>query len=183
MADEHSNRRHVNEAATDSALQIMNETTLKFFGRIPKDAVEKGECVVCSNKVDITMHPQRLERYRICGICSECQHDWLPDLFNSGGYEFVDRVKKPKIKKKQGKGKDKRYVRSRSTLLEHWDVLENTTVPVLAVRTKLSPSTLRRQIADMMQQELVEEIIVKRKQGGTGLLTYTLLKEVKDDLY
>jgi DeoR/GlpR family transcriptional regulator of sugar metabolism len=62
-------------------------------------------------------------------------------------------------------------------------VLENTTVPVLAVRTKLSPSTLRRQIADMMQQELVEEIIVKRKQGGTGLLTYTLLKEVKDDLY
>jgi hypothetical protein len=161
----------VSEILTDSMMQVMDETALRFFGRTPKDAVEKGECVGCSEKVDITMHPHRLERYRICGMCSECQHDWMPDLFQEEvGTVIVpeDRVKK--------QTKDTRFLKSRSTLLKHWHVMENTTVKVLQKRSKLNASTIMTQIKHMMKEKEVNEILVNGRQ------TFTLMKEVEDEL-
>ena len=161
----------VSEILTDSMMQVMDETALRFFGRIPKDAVEKGECVGCSKKVNITMHPHRLERYRICGMCSECQHDWMPDLFQEEvGTVIVpeDRVKK--------QTKDTRFLKSRSTLLKHWHVMENTTVKVLQKRSKLNASTIMTQIKHMMKEKEVNEILVNGRQ------TFTLMKEVEDEL-
>ena len=161
----------VSEILTDSMMQVMDETALRFFGRTPKDAVEKGECVGCSEKVDVTMHPHRLERYRICGMCSECQHDWMPDLFQEEvGTVIVpeDRVKK--------QTKDTRFLKSRSTLLKHWHVMENTTVKVLQKRSKLNASTIMTQIKHMMKEKEVNEILVNGRQ------TFTLMKEVEDEL-
>ena len=161
----------VSEILTDSMMQVMDETALRFFGRTPKDAVEKGECVGCSEKVDITMHPHRLERYRICGMCSECQHDWMPDLFQEEvGTVIVpeDRVKK--------QTKDMRFLKSRSTLLKHWHVMENTTIKVLQKRSKLNASTIMTQIKYMMKRKEVNEILVSGRQ------TFTLMKEVEDEL-
>jgi len=161
----------VSEILTDSMMQVMDETALRFFGRTPKDAVEKGECVGCSEKVDITMHPHRLERYRICGMCSECQHDWMPDLFQ----EEVGTVIAPEDRVKK-QTKDMRFLKSRSTLLKHWHVMENTTIKVLQKRSKLNASTIMTQIKYMMKRKEVNEILVSGRQ------TFTLMKEVEDEL-
>jgi hypothetical protein len=161
----------VSEILTDSMMQVMDETALRFFGRTPKDAVEKGECVGCSEKVDITMHPHRLERYRICGMCSECQYDWMPDLFQ----EEVGTVIAPEDRVKK-QTKDMRFLKSRSTLLKHWHVMENTTIKVLQKRSKLNASTIMTQIKYMMKRKEVNEILVSGRQ------TFTLMKEVEDEL-
>ncbi len=161
----------VSEILTDSMMQVMDDTALKFFGRTPRDAVEKGECVGCSRKVDLTMHPHRLERYRICGMCSECQHDWMPDLFN----DEVGTVIVPEDRAKK-QMKDMRFLKSRSTLLKHWHVMENTSIKVLQKRSKLNASTIMTQIKYMMKRKEVNEILVNGRQ------TFTLMKEVEDEL-
>ena len=176
IAEGKGNRHmRVSEILTDSMLQVMDETALKFFGRTPRDAVEKGECVGCSRKVDLTMHPHRLYRYRICGMCNECQHDWMPDLFNDDKYAAVGTVIAPEDRVKK-QTKDMRFLKSRSTLLKHWHVMENTTIKVLQKRTKLNASTIMTQIKYMMKQKEVNEILVSGRQ------TFTLMKEVEDEL-
>jgi predicted HTH transcriptional regulator len=117
------------------------------------------------------MHPHRLERYRICGMCSECQYDWMPDLFQ----EEVGTVIAPEDRVKK-QTKDMRFLKSRSTLLKHWHVMENTTIKVLQKRSKLNASTIMTQIKYMMKRKEVNEILVSGRQ------TFTLMKEVEDEL-
>tara|TARA_R110002051_G_scaffold51050_1_gene98196 strand:+ start:310 stop:843 length:534 start_codon:yes stop_codon:yes gene_type:complete len=164
-------RMRVSEILTDSMLQILDDTALKFFGRTPRDAVEKGECVGCDRKVDLTMHPHRLERYRICGMCSECQHDWMPNLFD----EEVGTVIAPEDRVTARR--DVRFRRSRRKIIDYWDVMEPITIKELQKRTELNPSTIMKQMKDMMKNNEVNEILVNGRQ------TFMLMKEVKDDLY
>ena len=172
-------RMRVSEVLTDSMLQILDDTALKFFGRTPRDAVEKGECVGCAKKVDVTMHPHRLERYRICGMCSECQYDWMPDLFN----EEVGTVISPAdgqatyLHRQRKRRADSRFAKSRSTVLEHWNVMEPISVTELQKRTKLNPSTIMTQMKDMMKNREVNEILVNGRQ------TFMLMEEIDDELY
>ena len=161
----------VSEILTDSMLQILEDTALKFFGRTPRDAVEKGECVGCDRKVDLTMHPHRLDRYRICGMCSECQHDWMPNLFD----EEVGTVIAPEDRVTARR--DVRFRRSRRKIIDYWDVMEPITIKELQKRTELNPSTIMKQMKDMMKNNEVNEILVNGRQ------TFMLMKEVKDDLY
>tara|TARA_B110000263_G_C15156872_1_gene440542 strand:- start:70 stop:603 length:534 start_codon:yes stop_codon:yes gene_type:complete len=164
-------RMRVSEILTDSMLQILDDTALKFFGRTPRDAVEKGECVGCDRKVDLTMHPHRLDRYRICGMCSECQHDWMPNLFD----EEVGTVIAPEDRVTARR--DVRFRRSRRKIIDYWDVMEPITIKELQKRTELNPSTIMKQMKDMMKNNEVNEILVNGRQ------TFMLMKEVKDDLY
>lgn len=164
-------RMRVSEILTDSMLQILDDTALKFFGRTPRDAVEKGECVGCDRKVDLTMHPHRLDRYRICGMCSECQHDWMPNLFD----EEVGTVIAPEDRVTARR--DVRFRRSRRKIIDYWDVMEPITIKELQKRTELNPSTIMKQMKDMMKNNEVNEILVNGRQ------TFILMKEVKDDLY
>ena len=164
-------RMRVSEILTDSMLQILDDTALKFFGRTPRDAVEKGECVGCDRKVDLTMHPHRLERYRICGMCSECQHDWMPNLFD----EEVGTVIAPEDRVTARR--DVRFRRSRRKIIDYWDVMEPITIKELQKRTELNPSTIMKQMKDMMKNNEVNEILVNGRQ------TFMLMKEVKDELH
>jgi len=161
----------VSEVLTDEMLQILDDTALKFFGRTPRDAVEKGECVGCSEKVDVTMHPHRLERYRICGMCSECQHDWMPNLFD----DEVGTVIAPEDR--VSGHRDIRFLRSRRKVLDNWEVMEPITVTELHKRTKLNPTTIMTQMKDMMKNKEVREILVHGRQ------TFMLMKEVEDELH
>ena len=164
-------RMRVSEILTDSMLQILDDTALKFFGRTPRDAVEKGECVGCDRKVDLTMHPHRLDRYRICGMCSECQHDWMPNLFD----EEVGTVIAPEDRVTARR--DVRFRRSRRKIIDYWDVMEPITIKELQKRTELNPSTIMKQMKDMMKNNEVNEILVNGRQ------TFMLMKEVKDELH
>jgi hypothetical protein len=164
-------RMRVSEILTDSMLQILDDTALKFFGRTPRDAVEKGECVGCDRKVDLTMHPHRLERYRICGMCSECQYDWMPNLFDAEVGTVIAPEDRPSAHR------DIRFLRSRRIVAAHWDVMEPITITELQKRTELNPSTIMKQMKDMMKNKEVNEILINGRQ------TFMLMKEVKDELH
>ena len=95
----------------------------------------------------------------------------MPDLFN----DEVGTVIAPEDRGKK-QIKDMRFLKSRSTLLKHWHVMENTTIKVLQKRTKLNASTIMTQIKYMMNHKEVNEILVNGRQ------TFTLMKEVEDEL-
>jgi predicted HTH transcriptional regulator len=73
--------------------------------------------------------------------------------------------------------RDIRFLRSRRIVADHWDVMEPITITELQKRTKLNPSTIMKQMKDMMKNNEVNEILVNGRQ------TFMLMKEVKDELH
>ena len=151
----------INKERAESFTNILNDLSMRVFGKEPSEAILAGECLGCGITVDLdSMHIARQERYEICGMCSDCQATWLPaDIFDSpqneeqlkGQWGVPKRFKQP------------RYKASREKIVRAMKKNHPYKPIEIEKRSGVAGTTIMRHLQDMQQHRKVSQIEVHGK--------------------
>ena len=152
---------HINKERAASFTKILNDLSVRVFGKEPSEAILAGECLGCGITVDKdSMHVARQERYEICGMCSDCQANWLPaEIFDSrendeqlkGQWGVPKRFKQP------------RYKASRQKIVRAMKKNHPYKPIEIEERAGVAGTTVMRHLQDMQQLRKVSQIEINNK--------------------
>ena len=151
---------HINKERAASFTKILNDLSVRVFGKEPSEAILAGECLGCGITVDKdSMHVARQERYEICGMCSDCQATWLPaDIFDSPRND-------EQLKGQWGvpKRNQPRYKQSRQKIVRAMKKNHPYKPIEIEERAGVAGTTVMRHLQDMQQHRKVSQIEVYGK--------------------
>ena len=152
---------HINKERAASFTKILNDLSVRVFGKEPSEAILAGECLGCGITVDKdSMHVARQERYEICGMCSDCQATWIPaDIFDSpqndeqlkGQWGVPKRFNQP------------RYKQSRQKIVRAMKKNHPYKPIEIEERAGVAGTTVMRHLQDMQQLRKVSQIEINNK--------------------
>ena len=151
----------INKERAESFTNVMNQLSKRTFGKEPAEAVLAGECLGCGISVDKdSMHVARQERYEICGMCSDCQANWLPaEIFDSreNDEQFKGQWGVPK------RFKQPRYKASLQKIVRAMKKNHPYKPIEIEERAGVAGTTVMRHLQDMQQHRKVSQIEVYGK--------------------
>ena len=138
----------VNKKRAAAYNQVLNDLAMRVFGREPDDAINEGTCLGCNAVVDVDTLPIfRQERYLVCGMCSTCQANWLPE-------DVADYPKRTNQEK---------YWEARKNILRVMSPMgEPYTKEKIIDKTNLEPSTVTRHINDLLEDKCIYKVTSKK---------------------